>query len=361
VWQNVKRDLDRGGVERVSRVQRSGNAAGPDGVEGQHGQCGGSAAGGTDAAMSMSTVLVGARRTATRTYSLRIEALVLGGLYVAYELARGVVVGDPDVALEHAHVVVAIEKSVHIFVEPAVQRAIQTVPGLLSVLGGAYLTMHFGVSLGYLLWLHRYRPDLFPRLRTALIVASLISMVGYLVFPTAPPRLAGLGIIDTVSGRHVDLNHGLVHSVYNPFAAVPSMHFGYALIITLLAFRQTRRIAVRVLAVVYPAFVLLVIVATGNHFFFDAVTGGGVAVAAWLIGSAVTRPADASAGSAGVVGEEIAEHERQSSSEGEVEELVRPVGVALRTKHTHDRELGVREPLAQHRHERDGPPFAERG
>ena len=56
-------------------------------------------------------------------------------------------------------------------------------------------------------------------------------MVGYVVFPTAPPRLSGVGIADTISGGHVDLNKGLVSSLYNPFAAVPSMHVGYALIV----------------------------------------------------------------------------------------------------------------------------------
>jgi hypothetical protein len=62
--------------------------------------------------------------------------------------------------------------------------------------------------------------------RTALLLASGLALVGFLAFPTAPPRLAALGIADTISGGDVDLNHGLVSSLYNPFAAVPSMHVG---------------------------------------------------------------------------------------------------------------------------------------
>jgi PAP2 superfamily len=114
-------------------------------------------------------------------------------------------------------------------VEANVQRAVQTLPGLTSLLGVAYLTFHLAVTAGVLLWLHRRRPDGFPLVRTSLLLASGLAIVGFLVYPTAPPRLAGVGISDTVSGRHVDLNRGLVSSLYNPYAAVPSMHVGYAL------------------------------------------------------------------------------------------------------------------------------------
>ena len=83
----------------------------------------------------------------------------------------------------------------------------------------------------------------------------------------APPRLAGIGVADTVSNGHVDLNSGLVSSLYNPYAAMPSMHVGYALIVAAGVFRVDRHLLVRALAMLYPPFVLLVVVATGNHFF----------------------------------------------------------------------------------------------
>ncbi len=112
------------------------------------------------------------------------------------------------------------------------------------------------------------------------VAAVDLELIGFLVYPTAPPRLAGIGINDTVSNGHIDLNKDLVSSLYNPYAAVPSMHIGYALIVAASLLLYARRPLVRVLGALYPPFALLVVVASGNHFFFDAATGALVAAAA---------------------------------------------------------------------------------
>jgi hypothetical protein len=109
-----------------------------------------------------------------------------------------------------------------------VQRPAHALPALTGLLGVAHLSLHLAVTAGTLLWLHQSRPSVFPFVRTTLLLASGLALVGLLVYPTTPPRLAGLGIVDTVSSGRVDLNHGLVSSLYNPDAAVPSMHIGYA-------------------------------------------------------------------------------------------------------------------------------------
>ena len=104
-----------------------------------------------------------------------------------------------------------------------------------------------------------------------------------MLYPAAPPRLAGLGFSDTVT-THTGLNlsSDLLGSFYNPVAAVPSLHFGYALIVGVVVFKLAHRRWVRILGAVYPAFMLFDIVATGNHFWFDA-TAGGVTVARRLV------------------------------------------------------------------------------
>src|SRR4029453_1081056 len=84
-----------------------------------------------------------------------------------------------------------------------------------------------------LLWLHQRRPKAFPFVRTTLLVASALALVGFLASPTPPPPPAGIGGADTVSNGYVNLNDGLVSSLYNPYAAVPSMHIGYALIVAI--------------------------------------------------------------------------------------------------------------------------------
>ena len=224
-------------------------------------------------------------------HRLRSEAAVVLGLYGLYELARGLVVGDARDADHHAHRVVALERWLHLFVEANVQHAARALPGLTSLLGTAYLTLHLAVTAVVLLWLHRRRPAAFAIVRTTLLLASALSLVGFLVYPTAPPRLAGIGIADTVSNGHVDLNKGLVSSLYNPYAAIPSMHIGYALIVAASLLLYARRRLVRVLGALYPPFVLLVVVGTGNHFFFDAAAGAMVAVVAAAAAIPLTRRA----------------------------------------------------------------------
>jgi cytochrome bd-type quinol oxidase subunit 2 len=223
-------------------------------------------------------------------HSLPIELALILGLYAAYEGTRGLVAGDERIALRHARDVVSLERSLHIFVEGPIQHATLAVPGLVGTLGFAYLTLHLSVTGGLLLWLHRRRPTAYPFVRTTLLLASALAVVGYVVFPTAPPRLSDIGILDAVSGGHIDLNAGPVSSLYNPNAAVPSMHIGYALIVGASLTRYAPHLITRLAGLVYLPFVLLVIVATGNHFFVDAAAGAAVAGVAFLTARLLVRP-----------------------------------------------------------------------
>jgi type IV secretory pathway VirB3-like protein len=229
------------------------------------------------------------RRWLSARHSLRAEALMVLAFYAAYEATRGFVVGDRRVAVDHAHAIASLEQRLHVFIEPAVQDAVQAVPELLTLLGAAYLTLHLSVTAGLLLWLHRHRPTAFARVRTTLLLASAIALLGFLLYPTAPPRMADVGVVDTISGRHVDLNEGLISSLYNPFAAVPSLHMGYALVVGAALARFARTRVARVAGIAYPLAVLVAIVATGNHFIFDAAAGAVVVVVAYVIAATISR------------------------------------------------------------------------
>ncbi len=229
------------------------------------------------------------QRWLSTRHRLRSEAAAVLILYGLYELARGLVVSDAREADHHAHGVVALERWLHVFLEADVQHAARTLPALTGLLGTAYLTLHLAVTAAVLLWLHQRRPAAFAFVRTTLLLASALALVGFLAYPTAPPRLAGIGIADTVSNGHVDLNKGLVSSLYNPYAAVPSMHIGYALIVAASLLRFGHHRLIRALGALYPPFVLLVVVATGNHFFFDAAAGAGVAGLATAAAALLTR------------------------------------------------------------------------
>jgi hypothetical protein len=207
-----------------------------------------------------------------------VEALLLAGLYLAGELARGLARGGPATAHAHAADIVRLERRLHVFDEGSVQRAAHHVAGLPAFLGYAYVSLHLAVTVTVLFWVYLRRRHAYARLRNTFAVASALAVAGYALFPTAPPRLAGIGIGDTVSAAtSVDLDSSLVSSLYNPYAAVPSMHIGFSLLVAVAVVRLARRPLWRIAGALYPVFVLFMIVATGNHFFADAAAGALVA------------------------------------------------------------------------------------
>ena len=223
------------------------------------------------------------RRIAGRPYPGRIELAALAALYGAYEIVRGF--GGEDWAAARAHTadIVALERRLNLFVERDVQSLLGSVAGVPALLGFLYVLLHFAGTAAALIWVHRRRPHAFPFVRSTLIVSTALALVGYVLYPAAPPRLANMGFADTVSkDTGLNLSSDLLGSFYNPIAAVPSLHFGYALIVgvalaRLAPYRWLRR--------------LLIIVGTGNHFIFDAAAGGLVVAVGWLVASRLQAPA----------------------------------------------------------------------
>lgn len=210
-----------------------------------------------------------------------VEAMLVAGLYLVGELVRGIARGGQSTAEGHAAAIVRLERHLHVFDEAAIQHAAVHVDGLPTFLGYAYVSLHLAGTMAVLVWVYRQHHDAYARVRNTIALASGLAIAGYALFPTAPPRLAGIGIEDTVSGATaVDLHSTLVSSLYNPYAAVPSVHIVFSVIAGSTVVRFARGLLWRVAGALYPVFVLFVIVATGNHFFFDAATGAAVAAIA---------------------------------------------------------------------------------
>jgi PAP2 superfamily protein len=231
-------------------------------------------------------------RRAARPHSGRIELAALAALYGIYELVRGF--GSENWAAAHAHTadIVALERNLHLFVERDVQSAAAGLIGVPTLLGFLYVGLHFLGTGAALVWVHHRRPQAFAQLRTTLIVSTALALTGYVLYPAAPPRLAGMGFSDTVTSHTgLDLSSDVLGSLYNPIAAVPSLHFGYALAVGVALVRIASTRGLRLAAALYPGLMLLVIVGTGNHFFFDAAAGGLVTAAGWWVASRVAAPA----------------------------------------------------------------------
>jgi uncharacterized membrane protein YbhN (UPF0104 family) len=208
-----------------------------------------------------------------------------------YETTRTLAVGDRGVALRHSHDIVSAERSLGIFHELDVQHFAATSPHIVqSIANWTYFNCQFTISFGFLLWVYLRRNHAFPIVRNVFLAANAIGLVAYTLYPAAPPRmLTGLGFVDTLNETSVNHHSGLIASLSNPYAAMPSLHTAYALIVGTSAVLLVRTRILRVLWAFYPALVVFSIVATANHFFLDAAGGAGVAATAALAVFAVRR------------------------------------------------------------------------
>jgi PAP2 superfamily len=239
-----------------------------------------------------------------------IRQLVLFGVaYLAYNLVRGLVEGRATAAFQHARDLIQVERTLHVFVEPSVQAWASGSHLLMDFSSWLYVNAQTSVTLAALVYLYVRHNRSFYFVRNMLVISMLIALVGYAVFPTAPPRfLPEWGFVDSVSdftGMHVSHASASMTALFNPYAAVPSMHVAFALMIgwQLAALSRTR--AARLLWRLYPLLIVFVIIATANHFVLDALLGALTAALSALLarrlgrvraGALSLRPAPAGAG-----------------------------------------------------------------
>jgi PAP2 superfamily len=202
----------------------------------------------------------------------RRELALFGAIYLIYDAARWIFAGHLATARRHARWVIHLERTLHIQIEGAVQHAVGT--GFSGVLlSNIYLAAQLVVLPGALLWLYYRNRTVYRSLRNTVAGAWLISTPIFALYPTAPPRLAGIGIKDMVSAQAGVALTGHSTMFYNPYAAVPSLHVGLAFAIgTALAAAALHRWSKGLLLMWGPV-VTLAVVATGNHYLFDAATG----------------------------------------------------------------------------------------
>jgi hypothetical protein len=224
-----------------------------------------------------------ARAQIVRRHSIAVEIVIMVCLYFVYDSGRGLVVGGSARAYSDARSVAHLERDLHIFFEPRIQSVLAHVPGLTDLFGVGYATFHLGVTAIVLGWLYYRRPRVFARVRTLLTVTSLLALVGFALFPTAPPRLAGVGIKDTLHIGKTTAESGVWDWLYNPYAAIPSLHMAFAVIVGASVVLFARRRWMRCAGVIYPFFIAAEVIATGNHFILDVLTGILTAVVALVI------------------------------------------------------------------------------
>ncbi|WEH41678.1 phosphatase PAP2 family protein [Streptomyces sp. AM 2-1-1] len=230
------------------------------------------------------------------------ELPLIAGVYGLYSLGRLLVRGDISTAVDHGLAILRLEKSLHLNFEHPLNRLLTAHSSLGIPADFAYASLHYLVTPALLLWMYRRRADAYRTVRTWLLTSTLIGLIGFTLLPTCPPRLldARHGFVDTMAqyssygwwGAEASAPRGL-GGMTNQYAAMPSLHVGWALWCGVLLWRYGRHPLLRVLGVLYPLTIVFVVMGTANHYFLDAVAGAAVMGAGALLTRPVRRAAAA--------------------------------------------------------------------
>lgn len=214
-----------------------------------------------------------------------LQISLFGACYVGYQIVRGQADGAAATAFWNATKLINLENSLDIFVEPTIQGWARGNRFVIGFADWMYVNSHYIVTFGSLLFIYMRRNSSFYFVRNMFIAAMGIALVGYALYPTAPPRLMPeWGFSDTIAlATGIRVDNEQASALINLYAAVPSMHVCFALMIggsmrVLVPQRWQRRAWL-----MYPLLVTWVVVVTGNHYLIDAILGAMTAFVAWLI------------------------------------------------------------------------------
>jgi hypothetical protein len=237
-----------------------------------------------------STATSGKAATGVATAAPRVrlgwQIAVVAAAVAAYFLARGATEAAYPEALRHAQALVSLERGLGVYWEPALQEALAGSPRVRAVLNAVYIYGHWPVIVATLLFLARRRPTIYLRARDTMLISGGIGLVVFVSYPVAPPRLAGLGMTDTISVASEAYRVLQPTMFTNQYAALPSLHVGWDLVIGLAlaaalgASGRWRRW--RWVALLMPAAMVVAVVLTANHYLVDAVAGAALTGGCWL-------------------------------------------------------------------------------
>jgi membrane-associated phospholipid phosphatase len=233
-----------------------------------------------------STAVQSSRRLPRGWAHLAFQFVIWMGFYVVYQIARGAADrGSVADAFSNGEWVLRTEREFGALFEPALQRVVDTSSLLVTLTSYTYWLSQFAVVGVALLWVYFRRHERFAGFRNWLILANLFGLVGYVLMPTAPPRMfPEWGFVDFVA-QYSAVNHesGLIAWGSNPYAAMPSLHAMDAFIVGVVMAGLCRTRLAKALWLSWPVWVAFAVIATGNHYWLDVVAGIVLAVMAGLV------------------------------------------------------------------------------
>jgi hypothetical protein len=221
---------------------------------------------------------------------LMLQLGIWFGFILAYQIPRGLADRSPAVAFKNGRGVIDIESRATGLWELTLQSWTQSSHALGLMVSWTYWVSQFGVVGLALLWVYLRRYEHFIRFRNVIILANVLGLVGYALLPTAPPRMfPEFGFVDTLASLGTP-NHGslLVEMTANPYAAMPSLHAADSLLVGVVFACLVRPLWLKVLWLLWPAWVWFAVMATANHFWLDIL--GGILVASIAAAIVYRRP-----------------------------------------------------------------------
>jgi membrane-associated phospholipid phosphatase len=221
-----------------------------------------------------------ARRLPRGWAHLALQVAVWFGFYAAYQVARGAADRGIAEAFWNGTLVIEAENRFQTLIEPGIQNFVEKSELLVLVTSYTYWLSQFAVVGITLLWVYFKHHERFADFRNWLIGANLVGLLGYVLMPTAPPRMfPEWGFSDTLA-EFASVNHdsGLIAFASNPYAAMPSLHAMDAFIVAIVMASVCRSRVARVLWLAWPVWVSFAVMGTGNHYWLDCVAGFGVAL-----------------------------------------------------------------------------------
>ncbi|ANW20061.1 phosphatase PAP2 family protein [Streptomyces clavuligerus] len=229
------------------------------------------------------------------------ELTLIAVVYVAYSAGRLLARGDVTTAVDHGLAILRAERALYLDFETPLNDLFTSTPAIGIPADFFYASLHYAVTPVVLIWLFRSHAVRYRAARTWLMVSTLLGLVGFTLMPTCPPRLldAKHGFVDTMAqyssygwwGAEASAPRGM-GNLTNQYAAMPSLHVGWALWCGVIMWKYGRGPVMRTLAVAYPLLTVIVVMGTANHYFLDAVAGAAVMGIGLLLTKPATRLAD---------------------------------------------------------------------